>query len=217
VTAVNWKLPRMSRADRHRWAGARTVADLGELMALWLEGEIGSRPGYAARYGPDPETAELVPLLAALCRTGLITTCSQPGLTGFGVDGQWWQQRAAVELVATDQQVLEPLILLAHSAGLIVRIHDHRHDEHITQEHPVAATLCGGEVVTRFGSRITRADMTVQWPGLRHPLYEQITHGTYLNVIAPEYGAAGQHPWENVLDLAVRAAQLQQTRAPFPS
>ncbi|GGZ19658.1 DUF6919 domain-containing protein [Streptomyces nitrosporeus] len=39
------RIPWMSRADRRRWRSARTVADLGELMALWLEGEIASRPG----------------------------------------------------------------------------------------------------------------------------------------------------------------------------
>ncbi|MGW1620979.1 DUF6919 domain-containing protein, partial [Streptomyces sp. NPDC002172] len=35
----------MSRSDRRRWRSARTISDLGELMALWLEGTIASRPG----------------------------------------------------------------------------------------------------------------------------------------------------------------------------
>ncbi|GAA3372255.1 hypothetical protein GCM10017744_103040 [Streptomyces antimycoticus] len=49
-------LPWMSRADRRRWKSARTVLDLGWLMARWLEGEIASRPGYQPRFGPDKES-----------------------------------------------------------------------------------------------------------------------------------------------------------------
>ncbi|WP_031099057.1 DUF6919 domain-containing protein [Streptomyces sp. NRRL S-15] len=110
-------LPWMSRADRRRWKSARTVADLGELMSLWLEGEIASRPGYAPRYGPDEETAHLVPSLAALCRAGYITTCSQPGSAGTGADGLWWEQRAAVEMVVTDPELLHLLVDVASTAG----------------------------------------------------------------------------------------------------
>jgi len=109
VTAVELRLPWMSRSDRRRWRSARTVSDLGELMALWLEGKIASRPGYQPRYGPEDETAHLVPTLAALCRAGYVTTQSQPGLVGTGTDGLWWEQRAAVELVVTD-----PRLVLAH-------------------------------------------------------------------------------------------------------
>ncbi|MEU7378150.1 DUF6919 domain-containing protein [Streptomyces albidoflavus] len=61
---------RMSRADSRRWHAARTVADLGTLTALWLEGGFGSRPGYEPHWGPDEETTTLIPTLAALCRTG---------------------------------------------------------------------------------------------------------------------------------------------------
>ncbi|MGW9411848.1 DUF6919 domain-containing protein [Streptomyces diastaticus] len=39
----------MSRADSHRWRAARTPADLSDLMALWLEGGLASRPGYEPR------------------------------------------------------------------------------------------------------------------------------------------------------------------------
>jgi hypothetical protein len=44
------RLPWMSRADRRRWKSARTLADVGELTAPWLPGEISSLAGYAPRY-----------------------------------------------------------------------------------------------------------------------------------------------------------------------
>src|ERR1035438_8169724 len=80
----------MNRADRKRWASARTLPDLGELTALWLEGEIGKAPGYDD--GPAPETRDLIPVLAAANRAGFITSGSQPGSLS-----EYSDQRAAVE------------------------------------------------------------------------------------------------------------------------
>lgn len=53
----------MSTQDAARWRGARTLGDLGELTAQWLEGTIGSVPGVMPGYGPDEETVPLVPVL----------------------------------------------------------------------------------------------------------------------------------------------------------
>ena len=186
-------LPWMSRADRRRWKSAKTVADLGELMARWLEGDIASRPGYQPRFGPDEETAHLVPTLAALCRAGYVTTQSQPGCVGTGADGLWWEQRAAVELVVTDDDLFHRLVDAATDAGMFVRVHDYSRGR--VPEYPVAATLRDGEVVTAFGGRISRADMAIQWPGLDRDLYDQVAHGTYVSIVAPEYGTAGERLW----------------------
>jgi hypothetical protein len=188
----------MTRSDRRRWRAARTIADLGELMALWLEGTIGPRPGYQPRFGPDEETALLVPTLAALCRTGYITTSSQPGFAGTGADGRWWEQRAAVELVLTDGVLLQRLVDAAGAAGMIVRVNDHRLGGAIDNQ-PVVATTRDGEAMTAFGGRIRRMDMTVQWPGLDPHLYREVIHGRYVAVVAPEYGPVGDRLWA-VLD-----------------
>ncbi|MET8566074.1 hypothetical protein ABZV75_38010 [Streptomyces flaveolus] len=187
-------LPWMSRADRRLWRSARTVLDLGELMARWLEGTIASRPGYQPRFGPDEETAHLVPTLAALCRAGYVTTCSQPGFAGTGADGLWWEQRAAVELVVTDAALFHRLVDAASAAGMFVRINDYRRGGGV-QEQPVVATTRDGEPVTAFGGRISRADMAIQWPGLDRGLYDQVAHGTYVSIVAPEYGTAGERLW----------------------
>jgi hypothetical protein len=73
----------MNRADRKLWAAARTLADLGELTAQWLEGRIASVPGYMPGWGPDPETAPHIPVLAAANRAGFLTVNSQ------SADGPW--------------------------------------------------------------------------------------------------------------------------------
>ena len=94
------------RADVARWDDARTLADLGELTALWLlhDGVI-YHPGYGdweGDPGPDQETAEIVGPLAAANRAGYVTDCSQPGrIHERGWDGSWWDQRAAVTGYAT--------------------------------------------------------------------------------------------------------------------
>lgn len=198
MTGVDLNVPWMSRSDRRRWRAARTISDLGELMALWLEGKIASRPGYQRRSGPDDETAHLVPTLAALCRAGYVTTQSQPGFTGTGGDGLWWEQRAAVELVVTDPTLFHRLVDAAYTAGLIARINDYRAGGGV-QEQPVVTTTRDGEAVSSFGGRITRRDMAVQWPGLNRDLYHEVATGTYVSITAPEYGTPGERLWA-VLD-----------------
>ncbi|MBP5942594.1 DUF6919 domain-containing protein [Streptomyces acidiscabies] len=186
------KLPWMSRADRRRWKSATTVADLGELMALWLEGTIGSRPGYQPRFGPDEETAHLVPTLAALCRAGYVTTQSQPGRVWTGADGLWWEQRAAVELLVVDDDLLHRLEDAVTAAGMFIRFHDHSRSG---LPGPVVTTLRDGEAVTSFGRRISRPYLAVLWPGLNPALYGQVEGGTYVSIVAPEYGTEGERLW----------------------
>jgi|GEM_PF-1429511 len=190
---LTMKLPWMSRADRRRWKSARTVADLGELMALWLEGEIASRPGYQPRFGPDEETGHLVPTLAALCRAGYVTTCSQPGFAGTGADGLWWEQCAAVELVVTDAVLFRRLVDAVSAAGMVVRVNDYRDGG--VQEQSVVATTCDGEPITTFGGQIPQSHMDVLWSGLDRSLYDQVAHGTYVSIVAPEFGPAGDRLW----------------------
>jgi hypothetical protein len=111
----------MSRTDRERWQAARTLTDVGNLMADWIQGKITTRPGY---YGPtdldQPDT--LVPLLASLCRDGFVTHQSQEGFSGWGYDGAWWVQHAFVEAFTTED-VVDRLYETA-SSRLIVISHD---------------------------------------------------------------------------------------------
>lgn len=100
----------MKPADARRWDSATSLADLGELTALWLEGEIGQTP---MNLGPPAEeTAELAQVLAAVNRAGFVTDCSQPGMNkpwqgsilGWTVPpGSVWCQRAAVSGFASEE------------------------------------------------------------------------------------------------------------------
>jgi hypothetical protein len=65
--------------DSHYWAEARTLTDIGQLTAQWLEGTITHNPGYGGPGGPDDETLALAPGLAIINRAGLVTDFSQPG------------------------------------------------------------------------------------------------------------------------------------------
>lgn len=83
------------------WSTARTLNEIGELTARWLEGAEPHQPGYDG--GPHPETTSLIPLLAAANRAGFVTQFSQPG-------GRWsrrllsvWEQRAAVSGFCTQE------------------------------------------------------------------------------------------------------------------
>lgn len=77
--------------DAALWRTARTLLDLGEPMARWLEGVITYQPGHGGD-GHGPETDPLVAVLAAVNRVGYVTTFSQPG----EIVGDWYQ-RAAVD------------------------------------------------------------------------------------------------------------------------
>jgi len=67
----------MSEVDAVRWLSARTLADVGELTALFLEGHLQQTPTHMG--SPDTETIALIPVLAACNRTGFVTHQSQPG------------------------------------------------------------------------------------------------------------------------------------------
>lgn len=75
----------MSRADRARWASARTMAGLGELVIAWLHGEITQTPGHCGP--PCDETIPLIPVLEILNRAGFVTDNSQLAET---IDGRTW-------------------------------------------------------------------------------------------------------------------------------
>lgn len=85
--------------DVARWRQARTVAQYGECVALWLEGRLSHRPTSHYCEGVAAETTRILPTLTALNRSGFFATeQSQPGCTpklrAFGGTRPW--QRAAV-------------------------------------------------------------------------------------------------------------------------
>lgn len=66
-------------AERRGWATATSLADVGELVAQWLEGTRQWIPTYSAST-PHPETrGHIRAALASVNRAGWVTDSSQPG------------------------------------------------------------------------------------------------------------------------------------------
>lgn len=87
------------------WYDARSLDDLGEFTARWLEGRIARQPGYGGPVDTDEELAPgMTAALAAVNRAGYVTTNSQAGsarydmtadVHGFTHPGVTWPHRLA--------------------------------------------------------------------------------------------------------------------------
>jgi len=204
----------MSRADRHRWEAAASLADVADLTAEWLEGGIESQPGYQPGYGPDPETAGLVDVLAAVNRAGLLTSCSQPGSQGSGYDGRWWQQRAGVQLQAVHGLADQ---FAASLAGTGLTVIHHRVGpasselevtgpaETVAVDGEIVVTTRDGQAMTSFGSIESADSIEFRYDLLENDALDEILLADQLAVIDTQWGrdsllwpalahAAGQLP-----------------------
>lgn len=180
-------MKRMSTGDRDRWASARSVADLGTLMAAWLEGDISSRPAYEGRTGPDYETRPLIPTLAALCRRGFLTTDSQPGHADGG-----WTQHAAVAGFVADKALARLLAKAAQRNHLLT-----------TTGKPIVVTFRRGRPATAFGGDLDERNLTAHWNDISPQALADLRTATQIAIVAPEPGPAGNRLW-NTLKGAVR-------------
>lgn len=145
----------VSDADHAAWQGARTLSDVGELTALWLEGGIASQPGYDG--GPADETWSLIPVLARLNRAGFVTTGSQPGLVEEG-GGTLLEQCAAVEGFAGPHMATR-LAEAAQAADLTIALHCPAELPRWRYRYvkSVAVTRVNGRDFTRFGVQLSRS------------------------------------------------------------
>ena len=169
---------RKIRADRRRWAAAQSLPELGELMALWLEGELSVWPGYAPGYGPDDETTELIPLLAAANRAGFVTDQSQPGCDEHGQYGHW-QQRAAVSGLVRDRRLMDALHRVADEYDLKLLV---SHNEGQT------VTRVDGEAHTAFGRYISVRVLRHVWDGISPQAFDEVVGAWQVALIDMKYG-----------------------------
>lgn len=174
------------RADKRRWRDAITLAELGELTAQWLQGDLRYLPGYDAD-APDEETAPLIPTLAAVNRAGYVTNCSQPGYDGPGYRGHW-RQRAAVEGFA-DDAMTDKLRSAAIDAGLwfVAARAQRQENDHLT----ITVTEWNGRPHTRFGGIRPIDDLRDGWVGYgecsRHAV-EALCGAYQVAVVDPVWG-----------------------------
>lgn len=177
---------RMSRADRQVWQSATTLSDLGELTAQWLEGRIPSQPGYSPGYGPDPETDDLIPVLAAVNRSGFVTECSQPGEDCTGYDGAHWRQRAAVEGFA-DERTLDWLATFMDVAGVDIRWSKPRRKsfDHSTC---IWVTEREGRGCTGFGTVMSAAQVESQYDDCSPAAIAALQDAWQVTIVDLEWG-----------------------------
>jgi hypothetical protein len=144
----------MNLRDRKAWKSARTLEDLGELTAQWIEGKIGEQPAYHGT--TDIESPEMVPVLAALNRAGYVTIQSQQGSDGPGYDGAHWVQRAAVEGFASHelaQRIWDAAPLNLHVIDLC---NDHLPRVRVSSRYAWTVTYRNREPCTSFGHHLSR-------------------------------------------------------------
>jgi hypothetical protein len=185
----------MSAGNQAAWRSARTLADLGELTARWLEGDISQHPCYGD--GPDEETGPLIPVLAQLNRAGLLTTYSSPGLAGRGHDGAWWQQRAAVEGFIAGTATARAFVAAARRAGMDVVVHhpDFRPRWRWRCGEEIPVTLRDGDEYTWFGQQLSRRDIRARrlgWGICHRDARDAVCSAWQVTVVDPVWGRADE-------------------------
>ena len=165
------------------WRDARSIADLGQNMALWLEGRLPGWPGYDGPFGQEEENGarHLVPTLIAANRAGFVTVGSQPGETGNG-----YRQRASVDGVVHDHSPLLSRLLALQGQGLTVTRGWPKQQHVITEQD--------GEPFTTFGGwRWRRDNVHYVWRGVGHrALRELRDHGVVVHIYDPTWGRDNQ-------------------------
>ena len=152
---------RMSAADRATWSNTRTLDDVGERTAQWLEGEVASQPGYLGPVDTDEDLAPgMTATLAALNRSGMVTDSSQAGFDGPGFDGARWQQRAAVSGFATTEAVERIDNAIAPVDGLHL---SHRRGSTWSLRSQLPVTWRDGRTYTDFGGRLSNTAIADQY------------------------------------------------------
>lgn len=177
----------MKRADRKRWAAATSLLELGDLVALWLEGAVASQPGYQPNCGPDNETVPLVATLAAANRSGFVTHSSQPGYDGLGYDQARWAQRAAVGgfVDLAGCAVLE--LLVANVPGLHV-IAQTAGRTRVSYDLAEAVTCREGEERTWFGARLPRRHIADLYEECNPRMHQVLFRAVQVTVVDLQWG-----------------------------
>ncbi|MEV6202202.1 hypothetical protein AB0M64_19810 [Streptomyces sp. NPDC051771] len=167
------------------WRDARSIADLGQNMALWLEGRIPSWPGYDTQFGYEENNGarHLIPVLAAANRAGFVTTDSQPGTESRGHDGALWRQRAFVSGYVCDRYpLLDRLLRLDRQGITVVRGWPRGQQVTLTDRDRRPHTTLGG-------FRLGRDFLTHEWNGIGRPALRELReHGVQIHLYDPEFG-----------------------------
>jgi hypothetical protein len=177
----------LTRQSRQLWAAARTLQDLGDLTAAWLDGSIESQPSY---YGPvDVDEADapgLTDTLVNLNRAGYVTGSSQAGFDGIGADGAHWRQLAAVEGFAGPDMYARLCDVVVGTRFRVVawpcKFGWHR-------GAGVPVTFREGRHYTTFGMQLDASDIGELYDGCSAEAIAAVCEATQVTVYDPEPGS----------------------------
>lgn len=175
-----WQLQRgMSRADRARWEACESLADVAQLTAAWLRGEVASQPGYI---GPSDVDGNLVrglaELLARVNEAGFLTNSSQAGI----VRGEW-AQFAAVSGFATPDVLARLRELVERYPELDLTVC--RVTPGLDTNPVCPVTFRNGHPYTDFGQAMPEDDLRDDWTGFgmcRPAAVEEIVAATQVAI-----------------------------------
>jgi hypothetical protein len=165
--------------DLARWRAARTLTDLGELTAQWLNGAIAYTPTYC---GPESETTPLIPVLAACNRAGFVTTHSQPG---EALDEHGGAQRADVSGFASSKTFARLMAAVA-DADLIITAARAAADEDLGPF--INITLDEGDEFTWDGGAMTQRQIEAAYRKDCPDAVEALCRAWQVTLIDPQWG-----------------------------
>ena len=151
-----------------QWTGAVTLRDFGECMALWLEGKLPHMPTRSYDESVGAEGAGLVPLLAALNRSGkFITTNWQPACTrGHRPYGGIMQVQRAAVMGFVPADAIEQVQGLVSELGGDVDVSIQPPHSNTRKAHQLASQNDGRDI-TWFGYVLNPAEIARDYGGVR--------------------------------------------------
>jgi hypothetical protein len=189
--------PWMSRSDRRRWTAAASLANLGDLTAGWLVGDIASHPGDQPNYGRKATSLPLIATLAACNRGGYLTEAWQVGADPrIDAHGQHWQKRAAVVGYVKDPVLVGRLVGEAGDAGLEVLLTDGLD----TAEAGTAVTFLNGESASRYGAYASPIELRATWSVIGGHAISDLIAATRVTLTTKEWGTDAGHTLWQFLD-----------------
>jgi hypothetical protein len=155
----------MRKYDLDRWASARTMPQLGQVMVAWLTGDVASRPGCRPGAGPPPEIADddtVRQALIAVNQTGLVTVNAQPATAGYTTTQSPTRSvRVAVAAVQgfVNPPLLDTLIPALAAEGIRHQVWPVRPMWKLFGGHGVPVTFVDGKPASCYGRQMSAKDI----------------------------------------------------------
>lgn len=189
-------------AGRRRWHQARDLADLADLNARWLAGEIAMHPSYAGHVDSHSDlTQPLRDRLIHLNKAGFLTRDATAGYVGIAYDSRPWVSHNAVTGLLPPAAAYT-LINEAKDHGLVCIVlpgadaldpeQPHFLQNGKTQpgfEFPVSVAFHSSEPHTTYGRWATREDFRLEFWPCRRSLITELQNASQVIVYDPQPGS----------------------------